>query len=162
MTRREAEALVDAELLKHGLSRRDWYRTIYLKSGHWRELRSRALEHHGRKCHKCPATRKLDVHHIRYSSIYDVEVTDLQILCRTCHDKEHLPAPKVTTAPRKRAKKSRGKPKRPPKPTTLSKKQWRKLQAKMKIERVKERRKRGCAPHKPPAVTVNGVRLFKP
>jgi hypothetical protein len=91
MTRPEAEALLTSEITKSGLTRKLWYRTIYLKSEHWHELRSRALETHGRKCHNCSATRKLDVHHIRYSSIYDVEVTDLQILCRTCHDKAHAP-----------------------------------------------------------------------
>lgn len=100
MTRREAEAILDAELLKHGLPRKVWYRTIYLHSEHWKTLRLHALDHHGRKCHNCPSTRFLDVHHLRYSSIYDVTVDDLQILCRTCHDKEHAP----TKHPKTKAK----------------------------------------------------------
>ena len=102
-----------AEVEASGLSQRDWYRSIYLLSDHWKVLRTKALEVHGSRCAKCPATKRLDVHHLRYKNIYDVEVEDLQVLCRKCHDKEHEVAP---TPKPSRAKKPKG-PKKP-------KKQW--------------------------------------
>lgn len=117
MTRREAEAILDAELLKHGLPRKVWYRTIYLHSEHWKTLRLHALDHHGRKCHNCQSTRFLDVHHLRYSSIYDVTVDDLQILCRPCHDKTHEKAVPCTQKPKKQPKTARKKAKKKQKRT---------------------------------------------
>lgn len=80
-----------------GLTPRDWYRTVYLKSSHWLRLRELALALHGRKCAKCNTKKRLDVHHLRYKNIYDVVPADLQVLCRTCHDLEHAPKPKETT-----------------------------------------------------------------
>lgn len=64
-----------------------WYRTVYLKSDHWKSLRSRKLLVSPR-CERCPETRGLDVHHVNYRNIFDVE-SDLLTLCRDCHDKEH-------------------------------------------------------------------------
>jgi hypothetical protein len=77
-----------------GLTQKEWYRTIYLFSDHWKELRALALNTHGKICHACRATSRLDVHHLRYRNIFDVQVSDLQILCRSCHDKEHAVTPK--------------------------------------------------------------------
>jgi hypothetical protein len=55
----------------------------YLQSDHWRELRLLAYRQYGRKCSKCPATCRLDVHHLRYRWPWsDGVVGDLQILCR--------------------------------------------------------------------------------
>lgn len=77
-----------------GLTMREWYRTVYLLSDHWRELRTQALTTHGKICHSCQSVKCLDVHHLRYRSIFDVKVEDLQILCRPCHEKEHSSPPK--------------------------------------------------------------------
>jgi hypothetical protein len=90
---KESDARLQSEITSSGLTRKEWYRTIYLRSDHWKELRAQAFEAHGRKCAKCPSTTNLDVHHLRYGLIFDVTPKDLQILCRPCHDKEHAPAP---------------------------------------------------------------------
>lgn len=134
MTRPEAETHLTAEITKSGLTRKLWYRTVYLKSDHWKNLRTLALEHHGRKCHKCPATHKLDVHHIRYSSIYDVEVTDLQVLCRSCHEKEHAPRVVVLKTPKKKTK-VRKSPKKKVERTHLTKKQKKRLKQRLLNEK---------------------------
>lgn len=85
-----AEALFLAQQIEaSGLTRKEWYNTIYLRSDHWEVLRGRALIYYGRKCLKCPATTQLQVHHLNYRNIYDVILDDLQVLCMTCHHKEH-------------------------------------------------------------------------
>ena len=84
--------LLRQELSKYpNLTHREWYRNIYLNSSHWKTLRQEALNFHGRHCAKCPESVRLDVHHLEYRQIFDVQVSDLQILCRSCHEKEHLP-----------------------------------------------------------------------
>ena len=74
----------------HGKTRKEWYREVYLKSDHWFNLRKAAKAKFGPKCAKCNASKKVDVHHLEYRNIFDVTVDDLQILCRNCHDLEHL------------------------------------------------------------------------
>lgn len=91
------------EIKTSGLTQKEWYRTIYLVSDHWKSLRQAAFAAHGRKCHDCGKSGILDVHHLNYKAIYDVEVSDLQILCRKCHKKEHA-------APVMKPRKSKKKP----------------------------------------------------
>lgn len=66
------------------------YRFKYLKSEHWQNLRIAKLASVDAECKKC-GKRDLsnDVHHLRYKSLYDVELTDLVVLCRECHDFAH-------------------------------------------------------------------------
>lgn len=91
----------------------------YLKSDHWRMLRAGAFKAYGRRCARCPATCRLDVHHVRYPRLWiEATVQDLMILCRPCHDKEHGITPAIVTQVEKKAlqKQSRNQ----------SRKQWRK------------------------------------
>jgi len=68
----------------------------YLKTDHSRELRLEAFKKYGRHCAKCPATCRLDVHHLIYRHPWKLGVVgDLQILCRSCHEKEHGVTPHV-------------------------------------------------------------------
>lgn len=68
---------------------RKWfYREVYLKSEHWKELRQRKLSK-VRRCEICRTKHCLDVHHLRYKGLYDVAEKDLQVLCRSCHEKKH-------------------------------------------------------------------------
>lgn len=63
---------------------------VYLQSEHWRGLRLEAFKRYGRKCSKCPATCRLDVHHVRYRHPWTAGIVDdLMILCRRCHELEH-------------------------------------------------------------------------
>ncbi len=66
---------------------RKWYRTVYLKSEHWRDLRGRKLNRNP-QCERCQA-KACDVHHVRYRNIFDVQLHDLLSLCRACHTEEH-------------------------------------------------------------------------
>lgn len=67
-----------------------FYRFEYLKSDHWRNLRLEKLAKSYARCFYC-LRRDLsnDVHHLNYRNLYNVELDDLVVLCRTCHDKWH-------------------------------------------------------------------------
>lgn len=66
---------------------RDWYRNVYLNSPHWKELRQRKLAEKP-NCELCGGTAT-DIHHVKYKSIFDVELHDLVSVCRPCHDGIH-------------------------------------------------------------------------
>ena len=68
---------------------RNYYRTIYLNSQHWHDLRCKKLKENI-KCNTCKGTSNLDVHHINYHNLYDVSLDDLVVLCRKCHIKTHI------------------------------------------------------------------------
>lgn len=70
------------------LTDKKYYWDIYLKSDHWKQLRKKKLEADS-KCEYCQSLKNLDVHHIRYKQLYDVELEDLKTLCRKCHKLEH-------------------------------------------------------------------------
>lgn len=71
-----------------------WYRDVYLKSDDWQTLRLQAIIEQAPdgKCRLCPnvAGHSLDVHHLDYKRIYDVEIDDLRVVCRECHNKIHV------------------------------------------------------------------------
>lgn len=73
-----------------GVERKHFYRFEYLKSEHWKDLRISKLASVDATCARCK-TRDLsnDVHHVRYRNLYDVEMLDLIVLCRHCHDLVH-------------------------------------------------------------------------
>lgn len=66
---------------------KSWYRSVYLQSDHWKELRARKLASKA-NCEDCGG-RACDVHHIRYKQLFDVALTDLKSLCRPCHKRHH-------------------------------------------------------------------------
>ena len=68
--------------------RRQYYRTVYLKSEHWNTLKRAKLKLNP-NCEKCGESYLVDVHHLNYRNLYDVRISDLQSLCRGCHHKEH-------------------------------------------------------------------------
>lgn len=72
------------------IARKHFYRFRYLKSDHWQDLRLRKLVSVDAKCQRC-GHRDLsnDIHHLRYKKLYDVELSDLIVLCRKCHEIVH-------------------------------------------------------------------------
>jgi len=60
----------------------------YLQSDDWKNKRKKKLLKK-RRCAICSETKNLDVHHIFYKNWYDVENSDLRVLCRRCHYKTH-------------------------------------------------------------------------
>lgn len=78
----------------------------YLLSPEWREFRKKVFSHYGKKCSKCPRTKRLDIHHLTYANIFHEKVEDVAVLCRKHHAEVHgikLVEPK----PAKRLKRTR-------------------------------------------------------
>lgn len=62
----------------------------YLKSAHWKQLRNRKLDICGCECNRCGSHSHIQVHHNIYRSRWeDALLSDLEVLCRGCHEKEH-------------------------------------------------------------------------
>jgi 5-methylcytosine-specific restriction endonuclease McrA len=59
----------------------------YLKSEDWKEKREKK---NPTRCGICAATENLDIHHIHYRNWTNVEMSDLRVLCRRCHDTYHF------------------------------------------------------------------------
>lgn len=74
-----------------GEARRRWYREVYLRSKHWQMLRSEVLSRRF-CCERCGVSweRALDVHHRTYERLGGEALSDLEVLCRSCHDHAHL------------------------------------------------------------------------
>jgi hypothetical protein len=68
--------------------RRDYYRNVYLKTDHWKQLKKEMLQANP-TCRLCNSPSKLDVHHRHYRSLYNVTLDDLIVLCRRCHADLH-------------------------------------------------------------------------
>ena len=61
----------------------------YLLSDEWAKLKIDLFNFRGKKCEKCGSKKQICVHHLTYKNIYKEELSDLVILCRNCHEKEH-------------------------------------------------------------------------
>lgn len=61
----------------------------YLKSYEWAQLKADLYKVRSRKCERCGNKTRLQVHHKTYDNIYKEKHSDLEILCDTCHKKEH-------------------------------------------------------------------------
>jgi 5-methylcytosine-specific restriction endonuclease McrA len=60
-----------------------------LKSQAWRELKERKQEECGFACEICETpSDRLELHHRHYRSIGKEKTTDVQLLCRQCHETE--------------------------------------------------------------------------
>lgn len=63
-----------------------------LQDERWRQRRHEALQFHGHACGQCGASSNLQVHHPRYvrgRMPWQYRVTELEVLCRPCHEREH-------------------------------------------------------------------------
>lgn len=61
----------------------------YLRSEIWKAVRLKALSHYGSICRACGA-HGTDVHHKTYERWGGKELlSDLEVLCRSCHDTKH-------------------------------------------------------------------------
>jgi hypothetical protein len=58
----------------------------YLQSEDWK---SKRRAKNPRRCGICASTERLEVHHIHYRNLVDVEMSDLRTLCRRCHSLYH-------------------------------------------------------------------------
>ena len=62
---------------------------VYLKTTHWRKTRDRARRFYQGKCCRCGSTHDLQVHHRNYYRLGKERMSDLELLCRGCHENEH-------------------------------------------------------------------------
>lgn len=75
-------------LKKERLKKRDSYHK-YLNSAGWKQFRQEALCFYNNECGVCGSHQYLDVHHKHYKTIFKEQLSDVMILCRGCHQKEH-------------------------------------------------------------------------
>lgn len=61
----------------------------YLKSGKWRQKRQRKFEEVGARCEECGSLRNLQIHHVTYVRVGDELLSDLKVLCSSCHREAH-------------------------------------------------------------------------
>ena len=57
----------------------------YLKSTHWQSVRKLKLYEANYMCEKCGSKRDLNVHHLRYDTLYCEINEDLMVVCQDCH-----------------------------------------------------------------------------
>jgi len=60
----------------------------YLKSPKWKAIRESIISL-SKSCERCGSTERLQVHHKTYDRIFNEDYDDLELLCATCHSKEH-------------------------------------------------------------------------
>ena len=63
--------------------------TNYMRSITWRIKRQMAFAYYGKTCVLCGATSRLQVHHRTYKRLGHERLTDLIVLCGTCHKRHH-------------------------------------------------------------------------
>jgi len=63
--------------------------STYLQSDDWQQKRSRKFRESRRRCAICQSTQFLEVHHLVYRNWFDVQMSDLRILCSRCHEVAH-------------------------------------------------------------------------
>lgn len=61
----------------------------YIRSDEWKEKRRQRLEFAKNRCELCFRESALDVHHRTYERLGDERLSDLIVLCRTCHRHFH-------------------------------------------------------------------------
>ena len=62
----------------------------YLKSSHWSLFKFNIIAARGMKCERCNSLKDIDLHHRTYRRIGTELPEDVELLCRVCHNREHL------------------------------------------------------------------------
>ena len=61
----------------------------YLNTKEWHDKRNKMLKYANYKCSRCENTEKLQIHHLNYNTIGDELLSDLEVVCVSCHKKIH-------------------------------------------------------------------------
>lgn len=61
----------------------------YMNSDHWKQLRAKKRRGRINRCAICSSTENIETHHLFYRNLYDVETSDLRLLCARCHETAH-------------------------------------------------------------------------
>ena len=83
--------------------------TDYLASVEWQAKRQELLALRGRRCESCGSPVDITVHHLTYERLGHESMSDLEVLCWTCHAelegrKQKRIAPPIEAVPVRRAK----------------------------------------------------------
>lgn len=76
---------------KSGKTKYDLYKAkyySYLKSSKWKSIRNSIIEDR-KRCERCYSIQELQVHHKTYENVFNEKDEDLELLCKSCHRKEH-------------------------------------------------------------------------
>lgn len=65
------------------------HKEAYLKSPAWHQKRQQTLQRDNYACIECGCHTNLNVHHIRYTNIFNEPLADLLTLCSDCHKTLH-------------------------------------------------------------------------
>ena len=76
------------QLLRVKYMSKESYRE-YLKSDDWQAKRELKRSKHQWRCGICGATDRIDIHHLNYRNLTDVEMSDLRKMCHRCHILTH-------------------------------------------------------------------------
>jgi len=79
----------DAALAKGIEALRSLSYAEYLQTNHWKRTRNHALRRAGFHCSRCNANRELQVHHLTYERLGAERDSDLEVLCKACHENHH-------------------------------------------------------------------------
>jgi hypothetical protein len=66
----------------------------YLNTPEWKAIRMEIISVK-KCCERCKSTYRLEVHHKSYRNLFNEGLNDLELLCNTCHKKEHNKPEKV-------------------------------------------------------------------
>lgn len=61
----------------------------YIHSAAWRRRAARVRMRQGYRCKECGRRARLDVHHLTYARLGCERASDLEGLCRPCHNRRH-------------------------------------------------------------------------
>lgn len=61
----------------------------YITSAAWFARREQLFERRGKKCERCGSLNDIQVHHLNYKRVGRERDSDLEVLCRGCHQNEH-------------------------------------------------------------------------
>lgn len=85
MKQEEIQEIHDA-IAKNNLNKEESY-LLYLQSRYWKRLRKKVLAR-DKACVECGSIHELHVDHKRYPGFGMERLSDLQTLCRVCHQKK--------------------------------------------------------------------------
>lgn len=69
----------------------------FIHSAEWKAIRLNLFSIRGKKCERCNSTIRIHVHHKTYKRFGGREKPeDLEVLCASCHAKEHPQKPKTS------------------------------------------------------------------
>ena len=61
----------------------------YYRSDKWKLLKFKRMSIKGSNCELCNSTDNIELHHLTYERLTNEHLSDVILLCRNCHQKQH-------------------------------------------------------------------------